>query len=353
MAKHPSFSEPLADGRLLCTLCPRACKLADQQRGLCFVRQRQGASIALTTYGRSSGFVIDPIEKKPLNHFLPGTPVLSFGTAGCNLSCKFCQNWDMSKSREMDILQSPASPRAIAQAARENGCRSVAFTYNDPVIFYEYAVDTAIECHSAGIKTVAVTAGYISAQARPGFFEHIDAANIDLKGFSEIFYSELCSGSLQPVLETLEYLVRETNVWVEITTLLIPGENDSPAELNALTNWIVNKLGPDIPLHFSAFHPDYRLTQRPPTTHHSLKQARKIALNNGIKFVYLGNVRDVKNAATYCPDCGELLISRNGYELDAWHLDKHGCCDFCGSSIPGVFEAQPGNWGNQYQRIGI
>jgi len=351
MTDHPKFSEPLNDGRLLCTLCPRACKLANEQRGLCFVRQRQGENIVLTTYGRSSGFVIDPIEKKPLNHFLPGTPVLSFGTAGCNLSCKFCQNWDMSKSREMDILQSTATPKAIAQAAADHGCTSVAFTYNDPVIFYEYAVDTAIACHANNIKTVAVTAGYISDQARPGFFEHMDAANVDLKGFTEAFYQQLCGGSLQPVLDTLEYLVHETNVWLEITTLLIPGENDSPEDIDKLSHWIVEHLGQDIPLHFSAFHPDYKLTQHPPTSHQSLLDAHKIARRNGIKHIYLGNVNDLNHSSTYCPNCGELLISRNGYQLSEWHLSDQGCCDYCATTISGIFEQEPGHWGNRYERI--
>ncbi len=351
MNNYPIFSKLLKDGRLLCTLCPRACKLADEQRGLCFVRQRQGDAIVLTTYGRSSGFVIDPIEKKPLNHFLPGTPILSFGTAGCNLSCKFCQNWDMSKSREMDILQSPATPEAIAQAAVDHGCRSVAFTYNDPVIFYEYAVDTAKACHNLGVKTVAVTAGYISAVARQGFFKHIDAANVDLKSFSDGFYRDLCSGSLQPVLDTLEYLVHETEVWLEITTLLIPGENDSSEEIEAMTSWIVQKLGTDIPLHFSAFHPDYRLTQRPATSYYSLMKAREIALKNGIRHVYLGNIQDIDSSTTYCPACRKTLIKRVGYKLDEWHLNKQGNCEYCGSKIPGVFEDQPGKWGNRYQRI--
>ncbi|MBT4034913.1 MAG: AmmeMemoRadiSam system radical SAM enzyme [Candidatus Marinimicrobia bacterium] len=351
MTKHPQFSEPLPDGRLLCTLCPRECQLADEQRGLCFVRKREGDKIELTTYGRSSGFVIDPIEKKPLNHFYPGSSVLSFGTAGCNLSCKFCQNWDMSKSREMDILQSPATPEAIARAARDHECHSVAFTYNDPVIFYEYAVDTAIACHELDINTVAVTAGYINDTAREGFFQCMDAVNVDLKGFSESFYHEFCTGSLQPVLDTLEYLVSETQVWTEITTLLIPGENDSENELDAMTRWIAEHLGPDVPLHFSAFHPDYKLMTHPPTTHQSLLKAKRIALKNGLNYVYLGNVHDPENASTICPACGETVISRVGYTITEWHLNAKRNCVSCGQTLPGIFEPVHGTWGNRYQRI--
>ena len=351
--QHPQFRIKKSDGRLQCTLCPRDCKLADKQRGLCFVRQRQGDRIELTTYGRSSGFVIDPIEKKPLNHFYPGSSVLSFGTAGCNLSCKFCQNWDMSKSRELDILQSPATPEAIAQAAKDHKCHSVAFTYNDPVIFYEYAVDTAIACHESDIKTVAVTAGFINEIAREGFFQHMDAVNVDLKGFSESFYHELCAGSLQPVLDTLEYLVHQTSAWTEITTLLIPGENDSEQELDKLTGWISEHLGPDVPLHFSAFHPDYRLRTHPPTTHQSLLKAKQIASRNGLNYVYLGNVHDPENAATICPACDLLLIGRVGYTIIGWHLDEKGSCESCGQNIPGVLEATHGSWGNRYQRIQI
>jgi len=317
------------------------------------VRQRRGDRIELTTYGRSSGFVIDPTEKKPLNHFYPGGSVLSFGTAGCHLSCKFCQNWDMSKSREMDILQSPATPEAIAQAARDHQCHSVAFTYNDPVIFYEYAVDTAMACHASGIKTVAVTAGYISEPARQGFFQHIDAANVDLKGFSESFYQQLCAGSLKPVLDTLEYLVQESQVWTEITTLLIPGENDSDAELHEMTSWIADHLGPDVPLHFSAFHPDYKLRDHPATSHHSLLKAKRIAQTNGLKYVYLGNVHDPENASTSCPKCGEVLIGRIGYTITNWNLDKTGSCISCGQTLPGLFDGTPGSWGNRYQRIQI
>ena len=255
----------LDDGRVQCALCPRFCKLHEGQRGFCFVRACEGGQVVLTTYGRSSGFCVDPIEKKPLSHFLPGTPVLSFGTAGCNLGCKFCQNWDISKSRELDTLADAASPEAVALAARQLGCRSVAFTYNDPVIFHEYAIDVARACREQGIKTVAVTAGEVCAEPRAEFSRVMDAANVDLKAFSERFYREVCAGSLARVLETLQYLKHETSVWFELTTLLIPGENDSDAELNELTQWVVEKLGPDVPLHFSAFHPDHRMLDRPPT----------------------------------------------------------------------------------------
>jgi len=351
--QHPDFHVPISGERLLCTLCPRACTLSEGQRGLCFVRQRQGDHIKLTSYGRSSGFVIDPIEKKPLNHFYPGSSVLSFGTAGCNLSCKFCQNWDMSKSRQMDILQSPASPEAIAAAATLHGCKSVAFTYNDPVIFYEYAVDTAMACHEQDIKTVAVTAGYIGELARPGFFEHIDAANVDLKGFSDRFYRELCGGELQPVLDTLKYLVHETEVWTEVTTLLIPGENDSDEELKTQCKWIANELGLDIPVHFSAFHPDFKLTTHPPTPLKTLQRAKQIAIQAGLIHVYLGNVHDPENTSTTCSHCESLLIGRSGYSITSWGLNTAGCCQRCGEPLRGIFDTEPGQWGDRYERIRI
>src|SRR5689334_4498774 len=304
----------LADGRVQCDLCPRFCKLHEGQRGLCFVRARQGGQIVLTTYGRSSGFCIDPIEKKPLNHFLPGTPVLSFGTAGCNLTCKFCQNWDISKARDFDRLQNQASPDAIAQAAVASGSRSVAFTYNDPVIFFEYAIDVAQACRARGVKTVAVSAGYISPEPRVEFFRHMDAANIDLKGFTEDFYKNLCSAQLGAVLETLEYLKRETDVWFEITTLLIPGENDSTSEVEALSAWVMEHLGPDVPLHFTAFHPDWKMLDKPPTPPATLRTARAIARAAGLHHVYIGNVHDPEGDSTYCQACGAMLIGRDWYD---------------------------------------
>ena len=338
------------DGRLQCDLCPRFCRLHDGQRGLCFVRARDGERVVLTTYGRSSGYCVDPIEKKPLNHFLPGTPVLSFGTAGCNLTCKFCQNWDISKSREFDTLADEATPERIAQAAKSLGCRSVAFTYNDPVIFLEYAVDAAAACHAAGIKTVAVTAGYISPEPRQELFHHIDAANVDLKAFSEEFYRKICGAALAPVLETLEYLKHETDVWFELTTLLIPDENDSTDELERMTRWVVEKLGPDVPMHFTAFHPDWKMMDHPSTPPETLRRARDIAMKNGVRYAYVGNVHDKGADSTYCHACGDILIGRDWYVLSEWSLSG-GVCAGCGAPCAGVFDGQPGDWGAKRQPV--
>ena len=341
----------LEDGRVQCDVCPRYCKLQDGQRGLCFVRARQDDKMVLTTYGRSSGFCIDPVEKKPLNHFLPGTPILSFGTAGCNLTCKFCQNWDISKSREFDKLQAKARPELIAEAALKTGCKSVAFTYNDPVIFLEYAVDVAQACHEKGIKTVAVSAGYICPEPRAEFFRHIDAANIDLKAFTENFYMDLCSSHISSVLETLVYLKHETDVWFEITTLLIPGENDSDKELREECAWISENLGDDVPLHFSAFHPDWKMRDKPNTPPETLIRARNIALDHGIRYVYLGNIHSHEGSSTYCHECGEILIGRDWYELSDWGLDQDGKCENCQETCAGIFEPKPGSWGRKRQPI--
>jgi len=335
----------LDDGRVVCEVCPRLCKLKEGQRGFCFVRQNSEGAVVLTTYGRSSGFCVDPIEKKPLNHFYPGTGVLSFGTAGCNLACRFCQNWSISKSRETHTLADSASPEAIARAAERAGCRSVAFTYNDPVIFLEYAVDAAAACRERGLKTVAVTAGEILPEPRAEFFSHMDAANVDLKGFTERFYKRLCGGALQPVLETLEYLVNETDVWVELTTLLIPGENDSEAEINEMTQWVVTTLGPEVPMHFTAFHPDFKMNDIPPTPPASLSRARSIAVDNGVRYAYTGNVVDPAGGSTFCHSCGRLLIERDWYRLGRWNLDDCGCCLHCGTRCAGRFDGPPGTWG--------
>jgi len=335
----------LEDGRVQCDLCPRFCKLREGQRGLCFVRANQGGQVVLTTYGRSSGYCVDPIEKKPLNHFLPGTPVLSFGTAGCNLACKFCQNWDISKSRETDTLADEAPPEKIARVAKALGCRSVAYTYNDPVIFLEYAVDTAKACRELGIRSVAVTAGYITEAPRKELFAWMDAANVDLKAFTEDFYWKVTGGHLQPVLDTLRYIRHETDVWLEITTLLIPGLNDSDEELHAMADWVVKELGPDVPWHFTAFHPDWKMRDRPPTPPETLARARRIAMEHGVRYAYTGNVHDEEGQSTYCHQCGKRLIGRDWYVITEWALTADGRCPQCGTPCAGVFEERPGTWG--------
>jgi len=341
----------LDDGRVQCDVCPRACKMRDGQRGLCYVRAAEGGEVVLTTYGRSSGFCIDPIEKKPLNHFLPGTPVLSFGTAGCNLTCKFCQNWSISKAREFDKLQDAAGPEEIAEAARKTDCRSVAYTYNDPVIFMEYAIDTAAACRERGIKNVAVTAGYICPDPRAEFYKWMDAANVDLKAFTEHFYKELCTARLDSVLDTLKYLKHETDVWFEITDLLIPGENDSDAEIDEMTKWVVKNLGSDVPLHFSAFHPDWKMRDKPRTPKETLLRARDIAMQNGVDYAYVGNVHDHAAQSTYCSNCGEILIGRDWYQLSDWNVSFEGNytgnCVNCGTPVAGVFDGPPGTWGRK------
>jgi len=337
----------LDDGRLQCDLCPRDCRLHEGQRGLCFVRQREGDRVVLTTYGRSSGFCIDPIEKKPLNHFHPGSSVFSFGTAGCNLACKFCQNWDISKSREMDRLLDAASPERIAEVALDAGCKSVAFTYNDPVIFAEYALDVADACHERGVQTVAVTAGYIHAAPRREFFAKMDAANVDLKGFTEDFYMRQTGSHLAPVLETLEHIQNETKCWLEITTLLIPGQNDSSEELEAMTRWVADRLGPDVPLHFTAFHPDYKMTDVPATPPATLARARKIAQANGLRHVYTGNVHDTAGGTTSCPGCLEPLIVRDWHAILRYELGERGACPHCGTGIAGRFGGYEGAFGRR------
>ena len=335
---HPGrWWHALDDGRLQCDLCPRHCKLHDGQRAACFVRARQGGQIVLTSYGRSSGFCIDPVEKKPLNQFFPGSSVLSFGTAGCNLACKFCQNWDISKSRDLDRLMDQASPAAIARAAKQHGSLSVAYTYNDPVIFAEYAMDTADACRELGIKSIAVTAGYIDPEPRREFYAKMDAANIDLKGFTDDFYVKLCGARLQPVLDTIAWVHHETDCWIELTTLLIPGHNDGDAELTNLAKWVAKELGPDVPLHFTAFHPDWKMTDLPPTPPETLRRARKIARAEGLHYVYTGNVHDSEGGTTYCPGCGKALIVRDWYHIRHYEVTADGRCPACATAIAGRY----------------
>jgi pyruvate formate lyase activating enzyme len=332
------YQRKLEDGRVRCELCPRGCELQDGQRGYCYIRERRGDEIWLTSYGRASGFCIDPIEKKPLYHFYPGTSVLSFGTAGCNLGCRFCQNWDISKAKNTDRLGSLVTPDDIAATAVAWGCRSVAFTYNDPVIFAEFAQDTAEACRARDVRTVAVTAGYISPGARELFFELIDAANVDLKAITPEFYRRFCAAELEVVKDTLRYLVRQTNVWLELTTLLIPGHNDAPEQIAALSEWVKNELGPSTPVHFSAFHPDYRMIDVPRTPKQTCQDAREMALAIGLEHVYTGNIDDSTGQSSYCAGCGRLLLARCGYEIES-RLFAAGRCNGCATALPGRFDS--------------
>lgn len=340
------------DGRIQCDLCPRQCTLQPGQKGFCFVREADQEGMILSTYGRSSGFCIDPIEKKPLNHFLPGTSILSFGTAGCNLACKFCQNWDISKVKTQDRLNQNASPKQIAEATKKTSAKSIAFTYNDPIIFAEYAIDTAIEAHKVGLKTVAVSAGYISTSAREEFFSHMDAANIDLKGFTKEFYNKFSQVELQPILNNLEWLAKTKKTWFEITTLLIPGANDSVKEIDEMTKWLRDHVGVDVPLHFSAFHPDFKMKEYPHTPPETLVRSREIAMKNGLRYVYTGNVHDKTGGSTWCHGCGKLLIERDWYELGEYHIHD-GKCEYCQTPIPGHFENSVGHWGSRRQSVVI
>ncbi len=326
--------EKQEDNRVLCTLCPRYCNIPPGKVGFCFVRKNVEGKLVTTAYGHPTGFAVDPIEKKPLNHFYPGTNILSFGTAGCNLGCKFCQNWTMSKARLDEMNALSVSPEEVVRLAQKYNCPSIAFTYNDPIIFAEYVIDIARLAREVGIKTVMVTNGYVDKNARQEVFEFIDGANVDLKAFTERFYVELTNAHLQPVLDTLEWLKKETNVWIEITTLLIPGENDSEDEIKQMCEWILHNLGDDVPLHFTAFHPDFKMLNYPPTPYSTLKKAREIALQTGIKYCYTGNVSDPQGQTTYCPNCGHELIKRNWYHVQIQGL-KNGKCEKCGTQIAG------------------
>ena len=323
-------------GKILCTLCPRYCEIGEGQPGFCYIRQNIGGKLYTLGYGRPTGFGIDPIEKKPLNHFLPTTSVLSFGTAGCNLGCKFCQNWSISKAKLDDVNSLTATPEDVVSLAKKYSTPSIAFTYNDPTIFGEYVIDISKIARSENIKTVMVTAGYIDKEARKEIYQYIDAANVDLKGFTERFYHKNTFSHINDVLDTLVWLKNDTDVWFEITTLLIPGENDSDEELKQMCDWIVNNLGDEIPLHFTAFHPDFKMMDKIPTPHSTLIKAKKIADSAGIKYCYVGNVNDIKNQSTYCSNCGSLLIERNWYSVRKVNLIKNKCSK-CQEILPGIF----------------
>ncbi len=328
----------LPSGKLQCDLCPRGCKLAEGVKGFCQARQAKDGAMWLTTFGLSTPPRLDPIEKKPLHHFLPGSQVLSFGHPGCNLGCKFCQNWSLSKAEEFSGLVESHSPQDIVRLAQSKGAASVAMTYNDPVPNLEFGAEVAAACQQAGLKVVLVTAGYINPEARAEYFAQVDAANIDLKAFHDAFYKKLCKGRLQPVLDTLCFVRNFTTLWLELTHLLITGWNDDPKETKAMCDWIVENLGPDTPLHLSAFHPAYKMAEAPPTPFSTLRRAFDIAQEAGLRFVYTGNVHDPEGDRTRCPHCHRTVIQRDWYRIVDYRL-KGSACGYCGEKIPGCFSA--------------
>lgn len=334
--KIADWWEQADNGKILCTLCPRYCTIGEGQVGFCYIRQNINGKLYSIGYGRPTGFAIDPIEKKPLNHFLPGSTILSFGTAGCNLGCKFCQNWSMSKAKLDDENALSVSPEEVVALAKRYNTPSIAYTYNDPTIFGEYVIDISRIAREEGIKSVMVTAGYIDKNARKDVYKYIDAANVDLKAFSEVFYHKLTFSHLNYVLDTLVWLKKETDVWFEITTLLIPDENDSDSELKQECNWILENLGDEVPLHFTAFHPDFKMRSKPRTPESTLLRARNIAIESGIKYVYVGNIFHSEGHTTFCHNCKTALIKRDWHNVIENKI-KNGSCPKCFSKIPGVF----------------
>jgi len=319
-----------------CDICPKRCFIAEGQTGSCGVRTCQNGNIASLSYGKTTGFAVDPIEKKPLNHFYPGSKTLSFGSIGCNLACRFCQNASTAQSYDLSLLTTSATPDDVVQLAKQHHCESVAFTYNEPIISAEYVQDVAAACRNAGVKTVAVSNGYIAEKHRATLFDRMDAANIDLKSFSEKFYRDYCGGELEPVKETLRYLAK-SNTWLEVTTLLIPTLNDSEQEITELCDWIAKNLGKEVPLHFSAFRPANRLLTLAPTPPQTLFRAREIAISSGMQYVYTGNIDDPAGQSTYCPQCRQTVIFRDRYTVVEYEIDEESCCKYCGQSIAGRF----------------
>lgn len=334
--KIADWWEPAEKGKILCTLCPRYCKIGEGQAGFCYIRQNHNGKLITTGYGHPTGFAIDPVEKKPLNHFYPGSSILSFGTAGCNLGCKFCQNWSISKAKLDELNSLTVSPEQVVEIAVHNGTPSIAYTYNDPTIFGEYVIDISKIAREQGIKSVMVTAGYIDKNARKDVYKYIDAANVDLKGFTERFYDKITYSHIADVLDTLRWLKHETNIWLEITTLLIPGENDSEEEIKNECAWILENLGDSVPLHFTAFHPDFRMTDKSGTPPSTLVNARSIAIQAGIKFCYIGNIHNAEGQTTFCPSCKEKIIRRDWHSVLTNKLEGNKC-PRCHTEIPGMF----------------
>lgn len=335
--KLADWWETQSNGKILCTLCPRYCTIGEGQKGFCYIRENIDGKLYSTGYGRPTGFAIDPIEKKPLNHFYPGSQILSFGTAGCNLGCKFCQNWHISKAQLDDINALYAAPEDVINLAKKYEVPSIAFTYNDPTIFGEYVIDISKIAKEENINTVMVTAGYIDKNARKDVYKYIDAANVDLKAFSEQFYHKITFSHLDDVLNTLKWLKYETDIWFEITTLLIPNENDSEDEIKLMCEWIMNNLGDSVPLHFTAFHPDFKMKNKAGTPAETLTNARNIALREGLKYCYVGNVHHKEGQTTYCPNCYKKLIERDWHSVYSNKIEISKCVS-CGFEIAGRFK---------------
>ncbi|MCD6352010.1 MAG: AmmeMemoRadiSam system radical SAM enzyme [Armatimonadetes bacterium] len=330
------YWKPLGNKRVECLLCPKKCQVGDRERGFCGVRENRGGVYYTLVYGSAAAARPDPIEKKPLFHFLPGTLAYSIATAGCNMNCKDCQNWELSQARPEQLRTQPLPPAEVARQARLTGCRSIAYTYNEPTIFYEYMYDTAVEGRKHGLRSVVITAGYINQKPLRALIPRVDAIKVDLKGFSDAFYRRYCAGALGPVLETIK-TIHAAGRWLELVVLIVPGINDAASSIEAMCKWIRNNLGPEVPVHFTRFFPNYQLRNLPPTPLATLERCYNIARRVGLHFVYLGNVPSSPAQNTVCPGCGKTLIERRGYSILANRL-KHGRCPYCGRKIPGVWQ---------------
>ncbi len=329
------YWEDAGDKRIKCTLCPRNCVVADLERGTCGVRENRGGTYYTLVHSRPCSLNNDPIEKKPLFHFRPGTKSFSLATAGCNIECRFCQNWQLSQFRPEQVPSRRVTPEQIVGSARRMGSSSIAFTYSEPVIFYEYMRDICLAAQDSGIGRVMISNGYINRKPLAELLPHLDGIKIDFKAFSESFYRDTCSAHLKPVLDSLVQ-IKAAGVWLEMVVLVVPTLNDDPKELDAMSRWIVQKLGPDVPIHFTRFHPMYKIQNLPPTPVRTLEKARRIALERGVHYAYAGNVAGHPGENTYCPKCQEQLIRRDGYHIIKNRVAK-GKCDKCHTSIPGIW----------------
>lgn len=330
------YYDKLPKNRVKCRLCPWECTVEPGDRGICQVRANRDGIYHSLVYGRVAAHHVDPIEKKPLFHFHPASTAFSVATAGCNVECKFCQNWELAQRKPEELNSVVMSPNKLARTAAGAGCVSLAYTYNEPTIFTEFMIDTAAESRSLGLRNVVISNGFINPAPLRDLCKVIDAYKVDLKSFRESYYADVVSGQLAPVLRSLEIL-KEEQVWTEIVYLIVPTLNDSDAEIRDMTKWVFQTLGPDVPVHFSRFYPQYKLRNLPPTPTSTLMRARKIGLDSGLHYVYLGNIPGNEGECTYCPACGEVVIGRTGYRVNTLALSD-GRCRHCGEVIPGVWQ---------------